>query len=339
MKRQVLGWLGIVAVIALVISLMVNVLFFGMLFGGREGTTQVPRPFDQVLVQSAATPTGRTARIAQIDVTGIIDGSGFTGGSSMVDDIRRALEQAVEDWRIRAIVLRIDSPGGEVTASDTIYQAVKAAAARKPVIAYLDAMAASGGYYIACGAGSGRIIANPNTWTGSIGVVVQSLGYGGLMDKTGLKLRVFRSGEFKDSFYGHREMTPAEEKYVQGLVMQTYERFLGIVSEARGIPADDLRNGVADGRVVSGVDAVAHRLVDRTGYLEDAWQAAREAAGVEDAEVVRLTKPASLLSLESLFGVRAAGGIPERVEIDLSDRLLPRLQPGRCYLLPGFLMQ
>jgi protease IV len=115
-------------------------------------------------------------------------------------------------------------------------------------------------------------------------------------------------------------------------VMQTYERFVGIVSAARGIPVDTLRSGIADGRVVSGADAVAAKLVDRIGYIEDAYALARTAAGVSDAEVVRYGRSPSLLGALGMMG-QASLRTP-RVELDVSERLWPRLRPGRIYLLP-----
>ncbi len=318
------------ALAVLVLSLMGNVLLSGMLFGKKADMVQEPDKFQQLLVQPAASDSAQAPRIAQIDLTGMISSDEDQGGSSLVTETKRALDQALEDVRVKAIVLRIDSPGGEVTASDTIYHAVKAANERKPVVIYMDSMAASGGYYVACGAK--KIVANVNTWTGSIGVIIQSFGYGEAMDKIGLTKRVFRSGVFKDTLSGHRELTPEESEYVQKMVMQTYERFVGIVSTARGIPVETLKNGIADGRIISGADAVDLKLVDRTGYLEDAWQEARDLAGVKDAAVIKYTRPAPLISLPSLLS--KASGATSRLEIDIADRLLPRLHPGRCYLLP-----
>lgn len=333
MRKQVLGCLGVGAIVVLTASLMGNVLLTGMLFQRGVVGIQEPTPFMQILAQKPAGGSENGPRIAQIDIAGVISNSADGSGESMVIEIKAALEQALTDSNVKAIVLRIDSPGGEVTASDTIYNAVKLANDRKPVVVFMDSMAASGGYYIACGAK--KVVANPNTWTGSIGVVVQTLGYGGLLDKTGLKLRVFRSGPFKDALYGQREMTPEEEAYVQNMVMQTYERFVGIVSAARGVPVETLKNGIADGRVISGADAVGLKLVDRTGYIEDAWQEARDLAGAPDAAVVRYSRPKPLISFPSLLGqASAGGGTTQRLEIDISDRLLPRLQPGRVYLLP-----
>ena len=334
MRKQVLGCLGMAALAVLVLSLMGNVLLSGLLFGKKADFIQEPDRFEQQLVQPAAGDGERGPRIAQIDLTGVISSDADNSGSSLVIEMKQALGQALNDHRVKAIVLRIDSPGGEVTASDTIYHAVKQANERKPVVVYMDSMAASGGYYVACGAR--KVVANVHTWTGSIGVIIQSFGYGGAMDKIGLSKRVFRSGAFKDTLSGHRDLTPEESEYVQKMVMQTYERFVGIVSAARGIPVETLKDGIADGRIISGADAVDLKLVDRTGYLEDAWQEARELAGVKDAAVIKYTRPAPLISLPSFLS-KASGGT-QRLEIDLADRLLPRLHPGRCYLLPESLV-
>lgn len=317
--------------VVLVLSLMGNVLLSGMLFGRTADVVLPPERFQQLMVQpAAASDSSRVDRIAQIDLTGIITSDAPGGGESPVMELKRALDQALADSRVKAIVLRIDSPGGEVTASDTMYHAVRQANERKPVVVYMDSMAASGGFYVSCGAR--RVVANVNTWTGSIGVIIQSFGYGAAMEKVGLSKRVFRSGAFKDTLSGHREMDPAEQEYVQNLVSQTYERFVNIVSSARKIPVATLKNGIADGRILSGAEAAALKLVDRTGYLEDAWQEARDAAGVKDAAVIHYRRPPPLIQLPSLLSQAAAG--TQRVEIDVADRLWPRLQAGRCYLLP-----
>ncbi|HWB05025.1 MAG TPA: signal peptide peptidase SppA [Verrucomicrobiales bacterium] len=338
MRKQILGCLGVILVLALTVSLVINVILSGLLGGRGTGEARPPDRFDETLVQApAGGDADKAARVAQIDITGIITNDSFLGGESMVSRTKRALQQALDDRRVKAIVLRIDSPGGEVTASDTIYHAVKQAAAKKPVIACMDSIAASGGYYIACGAK--KIVANENTWTGSIGVIVQTLGYNGLLEKTGLSMRVFRSGSFKDTFGGHRPLTQDEEKYIQDMVMQTYDRFTAIVAAARNLPVETLRTGIADGRIVSGADAVKLKLVDRTGYIEDAWQLAREEAGLTDSSVVSYARSSGFNLLSLLTQIKENASSTQRLEIDLSDRLLPRLQPGRVYLLPEFMAQ
>src|SRR4030081_3580480 len=168
----------------------------------------------------------------------------------MVDDMRAALQQARDDDRVKAVVLEIDSPGGEVTASDTIYNAVVKTRARKPVVVYMDSLAASGGYYVSCG--GKYLMANETTITGSIGVIIQTLNYEQLFNKVGLASVVFKSGKFKDLLNGARPMTPEEREFVQNFVMNTYDKFLGIVANERNLSANSLRNGLADGRILSG---------------------------------------------------------------------------------------
>lgn len=287
---------------------------------------------------SGASGLGPGPKIAHIDLEGLITSATTsdllfgTTSKSMVDRIKEELETALDDDDVKAIVLRVNSPGGEVTASDTIYHAVKQASARKPVVVYMDSMAASGGYYAACGAT--EIMANETTLTGSIGVIISTLNYRELFGKVGLESRVFKSGEFKDILSGSREMSPEEAALVQEMVMESYGRFVGIVSEARGIPEAQLRQGLADGRVLSGAKAKEGGLVDATGYIEDAYDRARELGKAPEAEVWRVRSGYSFL--DALLSSRALSpDTAQRVEIDVSERLWPRLQPGMIYLLPS----
>src|SRR6202011_4979699 len=185
----------------------------------------IPR-FREVTVEQGS---GGSDKIALIMMRGLISSS-LPGnvGDSMVDDLRAALQQAREDNHVKAVGLEIDSPGGEVTASDEIYNAVVKTRARKPVVVYMDTLAASGGYYVSCG---GKfLMANETTITGSIGVIIQTLNYQHLFDKIGLASVVFKSGKFKDILNGARPMTPEERDYIQAFVMKTYEKFLGVVA-------------------------------------------------------------------------------------------------------------
>jgi protease-4 len=235
----------------------------------------------------------------------------------MVEEIKRALHQAVEDSRVKAIVLRIDSPGGEVTASDTLYAAVKEAAAKKPVVAYLDSVAASGGYYIACGAE--RIVAHPTGITGSIGVIMSGYGVQGLMEKAGVETRTFKSGAMKDAGAMSRAMTEPERAFFQELVMRNYERFVGIVSAARGVS----------------VDLLAEKLADEVGYVEAAYEAARRLAGVDDAEVVRYTRTPGWRDFLGFLAESGggAGGGAMKVQVEVPGLSGPAMRPGRCYFL------
>ena len=266
--------------------------------------------------------------IARINVEGVISSMG--GG---VDGVKRALKRAVSDVNVKAILLYVNSPGGEVTASDTIYDAVKKANSLKPVVVYMDSLAASGGYYISCGAT--KIVANETTLTGSIGVIMQSINYSQLMDKVGLDAVTFRSGDFKDTLSGSRPMREDEKEYIQNLVGQMYDKFVGIVAEARNVPVDTLKNGVADGRVITGSDALKENLVDQTGYIEDAYTLAASLGGITNPRIIEYLQPGGLLQIFEFLGQSKANGT-QKVEIDVSERLLPGLEPGRAYYLPGF---
>ena len=203
----------------------------------RRGTRhEESRPrFREMIVERGA--RGSTDKIAVISLRGLIS-TGIHGnvGESMVDDLRWQLEQARNDENVRAIVLEVDSPGGEVTASDMIYNAVAKTRAKKPVVVYMESLAASGGYYVACG--GKYLMANETSITGSIGVIIQTLNYEQLFNKIGLASVVFKSGKFKDMLNGARPMTPEERDYVQSFVMKTYDKFLGIVAKERNLPAE-----------------------------------------------------------------------------------------------------
>src|SRR5215212_10746010 len=281
-----LGCLSIFLFVALCASLFVNFVLMIAAFqrvGGIRDAEPIPR-FREIVLQKGARAT--TDKIAVITMRGLISTS-IPGNvsDSMVDDLRAALQQAREDHRVKAIVLEIDSPGGEVTASDEIYSAVVKTRAKKPVVVYMDSLAASGGYYVACG---GKfLMANETSITGSIGVIIQTLNYEQLFNKIGLASVVFKSGKFKDILNGARPMTPEERDYIQSFVMKTYDKFLGVVATERNIPAETLRNGIADGRILSGKDALDAHLIDGLGQIEDAFAKAKEMGHATGATVVR----------------------------------------------------
>lgn len=295
-----------------------------------------PRPrFSETLIEPAKQAT--RDKIVHINLDGVISsmdmGGFFAGAMPSVDNIKQSLDQAVKDKNVKAIVLRINSPGGEVTASDILYNAVKKTAKEKPVVVYMDAIAASGGYYVACGAT--KVVASETTLTASIGVIIETLNYSELFGKVGLQMSTFTSGAFKDSLSGARPMRDDEKAYVQNLVTKMYDRFLGIVSEARGVDKETLKSTVADGRVVTGREALDAKLVDQIGYVEDAYALARELGKAPDAAVVKYHREVSLLDAFGMASTKAASDQPAKVQLDLSSGLLPKLQPGVPYYLPS----
>jgi protease-4 len=330
-ENRKLGCLSIFLAVALVASLFINFLLavtaLSRLGAGPQSAEPVPS-FREVLVQRGAHGSGD--KIAVITMRGLISSS-LPGnvGDTMVEDMRLALQQARDDDHVRAVVLEIDSPGGEVTASDVIYNWVVKTRAKKPVIVYMDSLAASGGYYVACG--GKYLMANETTITGSIGVIIQTLNYEQLFNKVGLSSVVFKSGKFKDMLSGTRPVTPEEREYIQGFVMKTYEKFLGIVARERNLPADGLRNSVADGRILSGKDALDNKLIDGVGQIEDAFNKAKELGHAPGATIVKYGPPFS-------FGrfLRAFGSADNKIELTLPKQLIPQLETGRAYFLPSF---
>ena len=329
MKKS--GCVLLAVFIALCGSLFFNLLLIGFLGAGEaESVTSgsVGQPLKEVVLEQGAVGAGK---IAVIPIQGVIQSNDQSEwGSSMVDDIKNALRVALEDDEVKAVVLAIDSPGGEVTASDIIYHEVLKVQREKPVVVAMSSLAASGAYYIACAAD--WIVANDTTFTGSIGVIIQSLNYQGLFDKVGLDAVVFKSGKFKDMLSGSRPITPEEQRYVEGMVQQVYLKFLDIVAQARDLPAEELRQGLADGRILTGRDAQEAGLVDQLGYLEDAFAMARDLAKAPEAEVIRYEQG---MNFQRLLRFLSAA-MQAKVELQLGSSPVFRMQPGRAYLLPEF---
>ena len=325
-----LGCLSIFLFVALCSSLFVNFVLMAAAFQRFAGVREIePLPrFREILLQRGT--RGVTDKIVLITMRGLISSS-LPGNvtDSMVDDMRAALQQARDDDRVKAIVLEIDSPGGEVTASDAIYSAVIKARARKPVVVYMDSLAASGGYYVSCG---GKfLMANETTITGSIGVIIQTLNYEQLLNKVGLASVVFKSGKFKDMLNGARPITPEERELVQSFIMKTYDKFLGIVAKERNLPANLLRNTIADGRILSGRDAFENKLIDGLGELDDAFAKAKQLGNAPEAKVVKYGPPFSLSRFLRIFGQTDS-----KIELQLPKQLIPQLETGRAYFLPSY---
>lgn len=231
-------------------------------------------------------------KIAIIEISGVLrnDESGAPLGlwasENPVVALREKLDQAAADRAVRAVILRINSPGGGVTASDLMHAEVLRFRKRsgKPVIAALLDVAASGGYYVACAAE--RIIAHPTTVTGSIGVIMVTPDISGTLAKIGARTNVIKSGPMKDAGSPFREMNPADREHFQGLIDAMYERFLSVVRQGRPKLDPDALRRLADGRVYLAPTALAEGLVDEIGSLDDAISAARSAARLDRRKIV-----------------------------------------------------
>jgi protease-4 len=207
-------------------------------------------------------------RIAVVEIKGVIADS-----TSIIEEIH----QYLEDTGVKAIVLRIDSPGGGVGPSQEIYQEVKRARKKKKVIASMGSVAASGGYYVACA--SDLIVANPGTITGSIGVVMEFTNLEELLKKIGIRGVVLKAGEHKDIGSPLREMTPQDKKIMQEVIDNVHQQFIQAVAESRKMERDKVM-GVADGRIFTGEQAQKLGLVDRMGNLQDAIEIAAQMGGI-----------------------------------------------------------
>jgi protease IV len=228
-------------------------------------------------------------KIAIIDVDGLIlnaRSSGLLGsGENPLAVFHERLEAAANDPRVKAVVLRINSPGGAVTASDIMYHEVLEFRRRtgKPVVACMMDIAASGGYYLAMACDC--VYAHSTTITGSIGVIMSLYNASGLATKIGISSNPIKSGPIKDLGNPLRDMTDVERAVLQEMVNRFYNQFVRVVAEGRRMREEQVR-ALADGRVYSGEHARELGLVDQVGYLGDAIEAARNLAQVEDAAVV-----------------------------------------------------
>jgi protease-4 len=232
--------------------------------------------------------------------------------SGLITDSEATIEQLkkfAKDDSVKAIVVRLNTPGGGVGPSQEIYEEVRKLRGKKVVVASMGALAASGGYYIACGAD--KIFANPGTITGSIGVIMQFVNVKDLIEKIGLKGYVIKSGTFKDTGSPVREMTPEERKLLQSLIDNVYSQFVNAVAEGRKLPREDVL-AIADGRVLSGEQAKELGLVDVLGNQEDAVAEAGKMAKIEGEPRV-VTPPRKKFSILDLLREEAKSIIDEQL--------------------------
>ena len=252
--------------------------------------------------------------VAVVRVEGIIvsgkeaDWSLSTTDNAYSDSIVERLERADQDPSVKAIVLRVNSPGGGVVATDEIYSALTEI--EKPLVVSMGEMAASGGYYVSCAAE--EILANPATLTGSIGVISTVPNFEELLDKVGIEMLVIKSGTMKDELSPYRQPTEEEIAHWQGIIDEAYEQFLGVVVEGRDLHPDEARE-LADGRVYTGRQALELGLVDQLGNLPEALELAAELGGIEGKpRVIEYQRTPSLMEM-LLSGLSP---LPDQINID-----------------------
>jgi protease-4 len=276
----------------------------------------------------------------------VLVGEGSYQGSSSVlasDTVASAIIDAGEDPEIDAILFRIDSPGGSALASDIVWQAVERAKAKKPVVASFSDVAASGGYYVA--AGAHKIVAQPTTYTGSIGVFVLKPVLGGLFDKLGVGIEVMTRGPHADLLLGSRPLDAETREVLRDDVRSVYDLFLARVAAGRSMSPEDV-DAIARGRVWTGVQALEKGLVDRLGGLRVAAVEARKLVGIaEDAPVVLVQYPPPRPLLQEL--TEALGSVSVAIqtpELPLPStlqsfvRIVGQLPPGTPLVVPPGLL-
>ena len=245
-------------------------------------------------------PFAKGGKVAVLPVTGLIADSEAT-----IEQLRKF----AKDDSVKAIVVRINSPGGGVGPSQEIYEEIGKLKGKKPVVASMGAVAASGGYYIACA--SRKIYANPGTITGSIGVIMQFVNVKELIEKIGIKGVVVKSGELKDTGSPVRDMSPEERQYLQAVIDNVHAQFVQAVADGRKLDLEAVRK-IADGRIFSGEQAKALGLVDALGNQEDAVADAARMAKIEGEPRV-VMPPKKKISILELLREEAKSIIDENL--------------------------
>lgn len=334
------GWMIVALVLAAILAMT---WLGGMIKVILRGTTGTHRHLQHPLEEVVLEDNDASDKIAVIEISGIITSEAWDGsGLNMVEHVSRQLKAAAEKDDVKAVLLKVNSPGGEVMASDDISQAIVdfQVKSKKPIVATMSSLAASGGYYVSVPCD--WIVANPLTITGSIGVIMPGYNYRGLMDKIGIRPEVYKSGRFKDMMSGSKreeEIQPEERQMVQALIDETFAKFKEVVSEGRGNAYAKNKNEkarplnanweqLADGRILTGKQAYDNGFVDELGNFEAAVARTKKLANISKANLVRYAQPFDLANLFRLLGKSEAPAL----KIDLGVEL-PKLQLGRMYFL------
>ena len=268
-----------------------------------------------ILIPVVLLPRWAPDKVVVIPLSGSITTgeSSLSSGSSITPGlVRDYLAKAERDRAVSAIVLRVESPGGEIAPCQEILLEIERAKETKKIVVSMAGMAASGGYYISTAAH--KIVALPTTQTGSIGVISSAINIEELLEELGIQIEIFKGGKYKDMYWGLRELTPEEEQIMQTMVDEYYEQFIDVVVERRGLSEDDVRD-LATGQLFSGGRAKELGLVDVLGDLDTAIDLAMELGGMDTARVEYYDPPRltlwSLLGLVDAIKMRISGLSPE----------------------------
>jgi protease-4 len=344
-KRSAWKFAAIILLLLLVLSLGFNFLHVAFSVGNGGGGRAGGPKLEEVVLKEAQVENKKVEvedKIAVLNVNGVITGEALDqGGYNIVSLIKEQLSRARRDKNVKAVLLKVDSPGGEVLASDEIAKAIIdfQNESKKPVVVSMGSLAASGGYYVS--APCEWIVANDLTITGSIGVIMHGFNYRGLLDKVGVRPQVYKSGKFKDMLSPTKtpeETSPEEEKMVQHLIDETYAQFKSVVADGRhaafinnhklGKELSRDWESFADGRILSGKEAYNLGFVDELGDFDKAVKRAEQLSGIQNANLIQYQPVFELANLLRIFGQSDA----KSVKLDLGVEL-PQLRAGYMYFI------
>lgn len=251
------------------------------------------------------------SKIAVLSINGVIQDTGdaesfFESPLYNHQAFMEQLDYVKESDDVKAIILQVNSPGGGVVESAQIHDKIKEIQkeTKKPVYVSMGSMAASGGYYVS--APADKIFASPETLTGSLGVIMQGVNYAGLAEKYGVEFTTIKSGPYKDIMSPSRPMTEDERKILQSMIDNSYEGFVKVISEGRGLSVERVKE-IADGRIYDGRQAKQLKLIDGFGYLEDVIDSVRKDQKLGDATVVKYTESMGFGSFFSMSAQKIMG--------------------------------
>lgn len=298
--------------LAVPVVVLVLIFLFLVLYNGESAI--LPSRLTERYVAGDLSPT--SSKVAIVEVDGPIMGEA-------VEHVLKQVRQAYDDDKVKAVVLRVDSPGGSLSGSDRIWREVRLLVDKKPVVVSMGGMAASGGYYISAPANT--IFAEPTTMTGSIGVIAEFPEVSELLKKVGVDVETIATGNWKDSGSYLRPMTETERKRWREVLDAGYQRFVRVVAQGRNLPLKDVIE-MANGKVYTAQEARQMKLVNTIGYLDDAINDAKTRAGLSTARVIRYHKPLDLRDM--LIGFSAP-----QSSLKLDIETLIRFQTPQVLLL------
>lgn len=329
-------WIAIIVTAALVfVSIGVNSLsyiFSRDINGFIEELMASSEGYNEMILEEGSP----RERIAVLTLDGVIQDLGSTSSLFQPSGYNHQffmsqLQEILEDDTVKGVVLKVNSPGGGVVESADIYDALRQIQIEKeiPIYVAMMGMAASGGYYVS--APAEKIFVNPETITGSIGVIMQSINYAKLAEKYGIDFNTIKTGPYKDIMSSSREMTDEERAMLQEMINDSYERFVDIIEEGRGMTEAEVKK-VADGRILNGRQAIEAGLADDYGKPVDAIEALRADYQLENAEVFEYTM---LDNFSSLFALKTNALFGGSIEAEIIGKLLSDTNSPRMMYLYG----